>query len=107
MIAMTLNDVILTLAVSLFILGIVSVGAGIFILVTRVMSEDLRIITTETTRLAQKGIADDVAGLVGNASTLIDSLNQLIRTTTGIGLFLVLIGICLCLSGYFLISRIH
>ena len=107
MISMTLNDVTLTMTISLFVVGIVALGAGIFILVSRVMGDDLRILATETTRLAKKGLADDMAGLVGNASALIDSLNQLIRTTTGIGLFLVLIGICLGIAAYCLLLQIH
>ena len=107
MIAMTINDVLLTMTVCVFFIGIVSLGAGIFILVSRVLNDDLRVIANETSQLAEKGITDEITGLVGNASILIDSLNQLIKTTTGIGLALVLIGVSLNVVAYFLLQQIY
>jgi hypothetical protein len=107
MIAMTINDVLLTMTVCIFVLGIVSLGTGIFILISRVMNEDLKVISTGTAKLASKAISDEIAGLVGNASSLINSLNELIKTTKGIGLFLVMIGVSLILIAYFLLQQIH
>jgi hypothetical protein len=107
MIAMTINDVLLTMTVCIFFIGIVSLGAGIFILISRVLNDDLRVLANQTSQLAQKGISEEITGLVGNASILIDSLNQLIRTTSGIGLALVLIGISLNVVAYFLLQQIY
>ncbi|MBI9035959.1 MAG: hypothetical protein JEZ03_15975 [Bacteroidales bacterium] len=103
---LTLNDLKLTMTVCLFVVGIVAIGAGIFILVTRVISEDLRIISNQTAHLVKKGVAEDVSGLVGNASSLIDSINQLIKTTSGIGFILVLIGVTLLVGAYYLLVQI-
>lgn len=107
MIAMTINDVLLTMTVCIFFVGIVSLGAGVFILISRVLNDDLRVLANETSQLAKKGISDEISGLVGNASLLIESLNQLIRTTSGIGLALVLIGISLNVVAYFLLQQIY
>jgi hypothetical protein len=104
---MTLNDVILTMTICVFVVGLVSVGAGIFILITRVLSEDLRTITRQTVQIGEKGIAEEVSGLVGNAATLISSLNNLIKTTAGIGLSVLLIGLVLIISSYLLIYKIQ
>jgi hypothetical protein len=106
MVAMTINDVLLTMTVCLFFIGIVSLGAGVFILISRVLNEDLRTIANETTQLAKKGISEEITGLVGNASVLIDSMNQLIKTSTGIGLALVIIGLSLILVAYYLLQQI-
>lgn len=103
---MTVQEIFTTMAVSLFLMGIISVGAGVFILITKSVGDDVRQITDQTTKLAQKGITDDIAGLVGNASALIDALNDLIRTTTGIGIFLIMIGIVLLLGAYYMIRQI-
>jgi hypothetical protein len=103
---MTVHEIFTTMAVSLFLMGIISVGAGVFILITKTVGDDIRQITQQTTKLAQKGITDDIAGLVGNASSLIDALNNLIRTTTGIGIFLIMIGIVLLLGAYYMIRQI-
>lgn len=106
MVAMTINDVLLTMTVCLFFIGIVSLGAGVFILISRVLNEDLRTIANETTQLAKKGISEEITGLVGNASVLIDSMNQLIKTSTGIGLALVIIGLSLIIVAYYLLQQI-
>lgn len=71
------------------------------------MGDEVKVIAQQTTKLAHKGIAEDVAGLVGNASSLIESLNQLIRTTSGVGVFLVLIGFIFITAAYLLIMQIN
>ncbi len=83
-------------------LGAISLAAGIFILFRKVMGDELKVIATQTTRLAQKGIAEEISGLVGNASALLDALNQLVKTTTGVGVFLSLIGFILMVAAYYL-----
>jgi hypothetical protein len=77
----------------LFFLGFLSFIAGILILVFRTSSTEVKALATQTARLAQKGIAEEVAGLVGNASTLVDAMDQLVRTTRGIGIFLTVLGL--------------
>ncbi len=76
-----------------FLLGLLTFIAGILILVFRTSSSEVKALATQTARLAQKGIAEEVAGLVGNASTLVDAINQLVQTTRGIGIFLTLLGL--------------
>jgi hypothetical protein len=76
----------------MFFLGACTFIAGILILTFRSSSNDLKELVVQTTHLAQKGIADDVAGLVGNATELLDAMNQLVRTTRGVGVLLMLAG---------------
>ncbi|MCC6956301.1 MAG: hypothetical protein IT316_05860 [Anaerolineales bacterium] len=76
----------------LFLLGMITFLAGIFILAFRASSSDVKTIAAQTARLVQKGLAEEVAGLVGNASNLVDAMNQLVRTSRGIGIFLAVIG---------------
>jgi hypothetical protein len=52
-------------------------------------------LAAQTAQLAKKGIAEDVAGLVGNASTLLSATNELVRTSAGIGVFLAVLGFLL------------
>jgi hypothetical protein len=100
------ENLITGMAGALFVMGAISLGAGVFILVSKVMGEDVRLLAQETAKLAQKGFAEDVAGLVGNASALLDALNQLVRTTSGIGIFLILTGFGLIGTSYFLLLQI-
>jgi hypothetical protein len=107
MFPLTVNDLLLTISSILFLLGIVGIGAGVVILVTKVMGGDIKLITAQASDLAKKGIAEDVSGLVGNASKLIDSLNDLVRTATGVGIFLVIIGFVLMMTAYYLLIQIN
>jgi hypothetical protein len=72
-----------------------------------VLGGEVRQIAEQTARLAQKGIAEEIAGLVGNASTLVESLNQLVRTAAGVGVLLMIIGLMLMAAAYGLVLQIH
>jgi len=86
------SDIFLLMAIISFGMGALSFIAGIIVLLSRTMNKDIHTLAAQTNRLAQKGIIDGVAGLVGNASTLLNATNQLVRTSTGIGAFLMIIG---------------
>ncbi len=107
MFSMTVNDFLLSLAIVLVVAGILILGFGVFTLVKKLMGKDLQTIADQTTKLAQKGITDDVAGLVGNARTLIEALNQMVKTTAGVGIFLVMIGFILLAAAYGLVLQIR
>lgn len=90
-----LQDIQILMAGGMFLLGIGTFLTGILILVSGSWWRDLRTLTTQTTRIAQKGITEEISGLVGNASALLNSINEMVHTTTGIGVFLTLIGMFL------------
>jgi uncharacterized protein YoxC len=107
MFSMTVNDFLLSMAIVLVISGIVILGIGVFTLIKKLMGKELQTIADQTSKLAQKGITDDVAGLVGNARTLIEALNQMVKTTAGVGIFLVIIGFVLLAAAYGLVLQIR
>ena len=106
MVTLSPNEILTLMAVILFVLGIACTITGIIILTIRVSGGDLRTLAMQTTRLAQKGMADDIAGLVGNASNLLAALNDMVRTTAGIGVFITVIGIILMIAASLLALRI-
>jgi hypothetical protein len=97
-----LSDTLRVIVIAMAIFGVISLAAGLYILFHKVMGGELKVIASQTTRLAQKGISEEIAGLVGNASALLDALNQLVRTTTGVGVFMTLIGLILMVAAYYL-----
>jgi len=103
----TLNDILLVMTIAIFVIGIVAVVAGVLILVFRVMGEDVRLITSESAKLMHKGITEDISGLVGNTAMLIDSLDELVKTTRGVGMLLVAFGFIFVMVSYYFISRIN
>jgi len=94
----------ITMATILFGLGFIVMIISIFILTRQAIGHDVQTIAKQTTNLAEKGITENIAGLVGNASNLINALNELSKTNTGIGVFLVFLAIALLTTAYF-ISR--
>ncbi len=104
--SITLPEVLLLMAAGVFALGLVTFSLGVLVLVSRSMGRDVRTLTTQTVHLAQKGIAEDISGLVGNTSALIASLAQLIRTSAGVGVFLTILGVFLMSVSYLLVTNL-
>ena len=88
-------DLIFFMVMALFMLGAVSFVTGLMILAVRASGKDVKALVAQTSQLAQKGLAEDVAGLIGNASGLLDAMNQLVKTTAGVGVFLTILGVVL------------
>jgi hypothetical protein len=98
-------NIVLLMIAAIFGLGMFSFIMGIIVLVTKAMGKDVRNLATQTTKLAQKGIAEEITGLVGNASALMTALQQMVKTVTGIGLFLIILGITLMGTSYWLFFK--
>ncbi len=104
MLSYTIQDIVFIVAASLIMLGVIAIGAGIALLITRASGRVVHTIADQAARLAQKGIADEISGLVGNASSLIEALTQLIRTNAGIGIFLVLFGFVMLVAAFLMVT---
>ena len=99
-------DIKLLMVMGLFILGAITLLVGIILLITRSAGKEVRSLATQTAKLARKGIAEDVAGLVGNASNLLGATNELVRTSAGIGVFLAVLGFLLMAAATWLVLQI-
>ena len=104
---MSSQELYTTMAIILFLIGLITIAIGIFILASQAIGKNVQIIANQTTKLAQKGISEDVSGLVGNASALLEALNQLVRSTAGIGIFLILISLVLFAGAYGLVYQVR
>lgn len=99
-------ELLVMMTIVLFGLGVFTTLIGIYILARRTLGHEVRTIATQTARLAQKGIAEDIAGLVGNASALLEALNSLVRTSAGVGVFLTIFGMVLIITASWLALQI-
>jgi hypothetical protein len=106
MLSITGQEVLVFMAAVLFLLGMISTTSGIVLLVSRTTSQEVRTLAVQTARLAQKGLADQVAGLVGNATNLLDALNEMVKTTSGVGVFLIIAGLVFMVAGSYLVMQI-
>ena len=100
------SNIFLIMALMVFMLGVTTFVIGVLILAAYTANKDIKNLATQTTRLAQKGIAEDLSGLVGNAARLMEAMNQLIRTSAGIGVFLTILGILLMAFASFLTFKL-
>ena len=106
MYAISSNDFIMTMALVLLVIGVVVLGIGVFTLIKKVLGKELDTISDQTVKIAQKGITDEISGLVGNARALIEVLNEMVKTATGIGIFLVILGVLLMAGAYLLVKNL-
>lgn len=91
---------ILTLsALLLVIIGFVSLIFGLVVLTKKALSRDLEEVTAEASKLAKKGLLSDVGSSLQSASFLVKEMTELMKTTRGIGLTLIIVGIILLAGG--------
>ena len=95
------NSGMLMLSV-MFFLGGISFLAGVIILILNASGKEVKALSNQAARLVQKGMAESVAGLVGNLANLLDSMDQLVRTARGIGVFLMVCGALVMLGAAWL-----
>lgn len=106
MFSMSVSDFLMTMALVLLVGGVIILGIGVYTLIKKVLGKELNTIADQTAKIAQKGVTDEISGLVGNARALIEVLNEMVKTTTGIGVFLVILGAVLLVAAYFLVTHI-
>jgi hypothetical protein len=106
MIPLTLRDMQIVIAGSVFLLGFLCILMGAFVLISRGYSREVRALAAHTARLAQKGVAQEVSGLVTSASQLVGAINELVRTASGIGVFLISLGLVMIVSSFWVLQQI-
>jgi len=91
------------MSLALFTLGLVACGAGLWTLAAQGASRSLRGISEQSRRLQARALGEVAVGPMIDASArLVEAINQLVRTAMGIGAFLCLIGIALCLVAFWI-----
>ena len=107
MIPLNFTDVQIVIAGAVFLLGCMCVVFGTFVLISRGYSKEVRALASHTARIGQKGVAQEITGLVTSASELVASLNQLVKTANGIGVFLIVLGLSMMGAAYWMILQIE
>lgn len=98
-------DLVTLLTLVFMGLGLISFITGFIVLLTRVLGKGITQIAKQTQNVVQKGITEEIASIIGNASVLIESLNQMVTTAAGIGVFLMVLGVLLMASSFALFIR--
>ena len=102
---LTTTEMHLLLAVLVALSGFLCLMLGLYLLVARAYSGEVRKLAANAARLGQKGVSESVATLVSTSTQLVDALNNLVRTAAGIGVFLVIVGVLLLAGAYWIVSQ--
>ncbi len=107
MIPLSMSDMQIIIGAALFVLGCLCIMLGIFVLISRGYSKEIKALAVHTARLGQKGIAEELTGLVNSASELVAALNHLVKTASGAGIFLVSLGMTMIAAAYWVLMQIE
>jgi hypothetical protein len=106
MFEMTVDNFVFTLAGVVLFLGVLSFIIGLFTLGFKITSSEYAKISSQSAKLINKGLTDDVSDLMGNASSLLESLTQMSKTRAGVGMFLIITAFILFCVTYYLVSQV-
>ena len=91
------------MALSLFSLGLVACGAGLWTILAREYQQTLRGLAGHSGKLHARSLTEiGVAPVLDASARLVDATTALIRTAMGVGAFMCLLGLALCLVGYWM-----
>lgn len=97
----------MTMVVVLFAAGLVLLGSGLWIILTREYQDTMRMLSTQSSRVSSKSLSDlTIQPALEGASQLMDSITRMIQTALGMGAFLCVLGSLLCAASLWLSLRL-
>lgn len=93
------------MALVLFAVGITACAGGLWIILGREYQRTMRGIASHSNQLHARALTEvGVVPVIDASARLVGAVNQLVRTAMGVGAFLLLIGLALCLVGFWMLS---
>jgi len=97
------ENIRLIIAILQLVFGVVFLLAGLRKLVAREYTPAARALATQSARIGQKGLRENVSVVSQTATQLLNAVNQLVRTSAGVGAFLVLVGLFFMHAAYWVV----
>jgi hypothetical protein len=95
------------MAVCMFLLGLFSCVAGLWMILSRQYQKVLKSISAQSAKVSSKAVTDaGLAPLIRAMSGLVEAIDKLVRTSIGVGVFLCLAGVVLCLASFWMLSML-
>ena len=102
---MTVETIKLIMAGSMFIVGLISCAAGLWTILSREYQAALKSLSAQATRLGARSLEDiAVAPIIDSAARLIEAISQLVRTAIGVGVFLCISGLLVCMAAFWMLT---
>jgi hypothetical protein len=96
----------MTMGLAFFPLGLFSVIAGLIILVAGPYRQEAKVLAQQSARIGQKGLTGDITLVTQSATALVDSVNSLIKTSSGNAVVLVIVGAIMETAAYWLLIKV-
>lgn len=101
------SNIQILMALTLFGLGIAALLGGLWTILSREYQSTLRSLAAQSALLGSRVGADTtLTPILDSISRLVEAVSQLIRTAVGVGVFLCLAGLGMCLLAFWIISHI-
>jgi hypothetical protein len=101
---MTPDTVRLAMGLAFFPVGLFAIISGLLILMAGPYRQEAKILAQQSARLSQKGLTDNISLVAQSATALVDAVNNLIRTSSGNAIALVVVGALLEAAAYWLLA---
>ena len=93
------------MAVVMFGLGMLACLTGMWTLLAREYQQVLKGMSAQSNRLHARALTEvGVVPVIDASARLVEAVNQLVRTAMGVGAFLCLIGVALCLVAFWMLA---
>jgi len=102
---LTPANVLFIMGVAFFPVGLLSICTGLLILAVGPYAKEAKTLAAQGARISQKGLTENVSLVAQSATELINSVNNLIRTSSGNAMVLIAVGGGFEAAAYFLLSK--
>jgi len=101
------SEIQIAMSVSLFIIGVLSSLSGLWIILAKEYHQTMKQMATQSVRISGRAVTQDtVAPLIDSAARMVEAVTQLIRTAAGVGAFLCIAGVGICVISFWMIGRV-
>jgi hypothetical protein len=102
---LTPANLVFLMGASFFPVGLLSICTGLIILAVGPYSREAQSLAAHSVKISQKGLTDNVSLVAQSATELINSVNALIRTSSGNAMVLIAVGAAFEAASYFLLTK--
>lgn len=86
------DDLRLLMGLTFFGLGLVALGAGMLMLILGPYRKEAKVLAAQSARISQKALTDNITLIAQSATELVNAVNNLIRTSSGNAIVLIIVG---------------
>jgi hypothetical protein len=100
----TPTNVRIAMGLAFFPVGLFAILSGLIILMSGPYRSEAKILAQQSARISQKGLTDNISLVAQSATSLVDAVNGLIKTSSGNAIVLIIVGAILEAACYWLLA---